>query len=109
MRSRYYRVTGLANGCRTPDPRRTRCSPSTILSHQLRVFINSNGLDIPAGSTALDAVRVFDSAAAAEVEAGERIITDSRGLPIDGATPMSAGSILRLIPKRARAAADDAE
>ena len=75
----------------------------------MRVFINSSGLDVPAGSTALDAVRAFDAAAAAEVEAGERLITDSRGLPIDGTTAMSAGSILRLIPKRARPAADDAE
>jgi hypothetical protein len=75
----------------------------------LRVFINSFGLDVPAGSTALDAVRAFDSTAAAEVETGDRIITDSRGLPIDGSTAMSAGSILRLIPKRARAAHDDAE
>lgn len=75
----------------------------------MRVFINSSGFDVPAGSTALDAVRAFDAAAAAEVEAGERIITDSRGLPIDGATAMSGGSILRLIPNRARAAADDAE
>ena len=75
----------------------------------MRIFINSSGLDVPTGSSALDAVRVFDSAAAAEVEAGERIITDSRGLPIDGATAMSAGSILRLIPKRTRAAGDEAE
>jgi hypothetical protein len=75
----------------------------------MRIFINSSGLDVPAGSSALDAVRVFDTAAAAEVEAGDRIITDSRGLPIDATTAMSAGSILRLIPKRARAAADDAE
>lgn len=75
----------------------------------MRVFINSSGLDVPAGSTALDAVRAFDATAATEVEAGARIITDSRGLPIDGATAMSAGSILRVIPNRARPAADDAE
>ena len=75
----------------------------------MRVFINSSGLDVPSGSTAIDAVRAFDATAAAEVDAGDRIITDSRGLPIDGATPMSTSSILRLIPKRARAAADESE
>ena len=75
----------------------------------MRVFINSSAIDVDAGSTALDAVRAFDSNSAVEVESGTRIITDSRGLPIDATTPMSAGSILRLIPKRDRAATEDAE
>jgi len=69
----------------------------------IRVFINASGVDVPAGSTALEAVRAFDTSAAAGVEAGERLITDSRGLAIDAASPMSAGSILRLIANRERA------
>jgi hypothetical protein len=40
------------------------------------------------------------------VAAGTRLITDSRGLPIDAKTPMSAGSILRLIANRGAPAAD---
>jgi hypothetical protein len=75
----------------------------------IRVFVNASGIDVPSGSTALDAVRAFDASAAQEVSGGTRIITDSRGLPIDGATPMSAGSILRLIANRNRSAATDAE
>jgi hypothetical protein len=70
----------------------------------VRVFVNATGVDVPRGSTALDAVRAWDGVAADEVVQGTRTITDSRGLPIDGATPMSAGSILRLIAKRDRAA-----
>jgi len=73
----------------------------------IRVFVNASGVDVPPGATALDAVRAFDAAAADEVTGGTRLITDSRGLPIDGASPMSAGSILRLIAKRDRAAADE--
>jgi len=69
----------------------------------IRVFVNANGVDVPAGSTALDAVRAWNADAAQEVGAGTRLITDSRGLPIDAASPMSAGSILRLIGKRDRA------
>ena len=79
------------------------------MSESIRVFVNSSGVDVPRGSSALDAVRAFDASAAQEVSAGARIITDSRGLPIEGNTPMSAGSILRLIPKRDRSAAADAE
>lgn len=69
----------------------------------IRVFVNASGVDVPAGATALDAVRAQDTSAAADVEAGTRLITDSRGLPIDSSSPMSAGSILRLIANRDRA------
>lgn len=75
----------------------------------VRVFVNAVGVDVPAGSTALDAVRAWNADAAAEVTAGARLITDSRGLPIDGTTPMSAGSILRLVAKRDRAAQTETE
>lgn len=69
--------------------------------------MNAAGVDVPAGATALDAVRAWDAAAAAEVEGGRRLITDSRGLPLDGSAAMSAGSIIRLVAKRDRAGADD--
>jgi hypothetical protein len=67
----------------------------------VRVFVNANGVDVPAGATALEAVREWSSDAAQEVAAGARLITDSRGLPIDAATAMNAGSILRLVANRA--------
>ena len=72
----------------------------------VRVFVNATGVDVPSGSTALDAVRAWNAGAADEVIAGGRIITDSRGLPLDAAAPMSAGSILRLVAKRDRDSAD---
>ncbi|MFI5227783.1 MAG: hypothetical protein ACHQWU_01865 [Gemmatimonadales bacterium] len=75
----------------------------------VRVFVNGKGVDIPAGSAALDAVRAWDAVMADEVSAGGRIITDSRGLPLDAAAAMSAGSILRVIVRRERTAADDDE
>ena len=73
---------------------------------QIRVFVNANAVDVPAGSTALDAVRTWNADAAQEVGTGSRLITDSRGLPIDAASPMSAGSILRLVANRDRASDD---
>ncbi|HMA23043.1 MAG TPA: hypothetical protein VKP00_03595 [Gemmatimonadaceae bacterium] len=71
-----------------------------MTTRMLRVFVNGSGVDVPAGSAALDAVRAWNADAAGDVTAGTRLITDSRGLPIDAATPMSAGSILRLIANR---------
>jgi hypothetical protein len=67
----------------------------------VRVFVNASGVDVPTGATALDAVRAFDETMAREVDESKRLITDSRGLPIDPTTPMSAGSILRLVVNRA--------
>jgi hypothetical protein len=75
----------------------------------VRVFVNANGVDVPAGASALDAVRAWQADAAAEVLAGARIITDSRGLPIDASAPMAAGSILRLVANRGRDAASGSE
>lgn len=76
------------------------------MTRMVRVFVNAAGVEVPSGATALDAVRAWSADAAHDVTSGSRVITDSRGLPIDAAAPMSAGSILRLIAKRDRAAAD---
>jgi hypothetical protein len=70
----------------------------------LRLFVNSSPLDLPPGSSALDAVRAFDANEAQGVSEGLRLITDSRGLPLDPGTVMHAGSILRVISARSRPA-----
>lgn len=70
----------------------------------LRVFIDARGVDVPPGATAIDAVEAFDPAVASAVRAGEKILTDSRGLPIDAATALESGAIFRLIPRRDRTA-----
>ena len=73
------------------------------MSHPLRVFVNGRGLDVAPGATVLDAVRAFDASEADAVTRGERVVTDSRGLPTDSAGPIQSGAILRLVPKRERA------
>ena len=75
-----------------------------MTTRMVRVFVNGAGIEVPAGSVALDAVQTWNADAAGEVASGTRLITDSRGLPIDPSTPMSAGSILRLIANRGSAA-----
>jgi len=73
----------------------------------VRVFVNAVGVMVPAGSSILDAVRRWNESEAMAVETGEKMVTDSRGLPIDVAEPVSAGSIFRLLPVRKRAGARD--
>jgi hypothetical protein len=68
----------------------------------IRVFVDARPLDVPRGAVALDAVRALDPMLAVAVEANTRLITDSRGLPIEPDTPLSAGFIMRLIARRTR-------
>jgi hypothetical protein len=70
------------------------------MSMSARVFVNGVGLDVPAGATALDAVRGWDSEAAEAVSRGTSVITDSRGLPTSADAPVRAGAIFRVIPGR---------
>ena len=67
----------------------------------VRVFINAAGVDVPDGSTALDAVRLWDAEAARSVESGVRALTDSRGLPAAPDAPVYGGAIFRLVSARA--------
>ena len=79
-------------------------------SRSLRVFVNATGVDVPAGARALDAVREWNAEEADRVARGQRMITDSRGLPIAADVAVSAGSIFRVIPARqAQRAADAAD
>jgi hypothetical protein len=68
----------------------------------MRVYVNATGLDLPPGSTALDAVRAWNAAAADEVALGDRVIADSRGLQTAPDTPLHGGAIFRVLPVRRR-------
>jgi hypothetical protein len=63
--------------------------------NEIRVFVNGVSCTVPAGATALDAVRAADPAEADAVAAGTRIIADSRGLPTDPSGAAFAGAIYR--------------
>jgi len=73
------------------------------MSAVLRVYVDGRGYDVPTGGTALDAIRTADPALADRIAAGERAITDSRGLPIPPETAAYGGAIYRVIPVRPRA------
>jgi hypothetical protein len=73
-----------------------------ISTGTVRVYVNGSGVDAPANGTALDAVRLWNADAAAEVERGTRALTDSRGLPTPPDTPVHGGAIFRLVSARQR-------
>jgi hypothetical protein len=77
------------------------------MTDSVRAYVNGRGVDVPAGASAIDAVRVWDPNAADQVAAGDRALTDSRGLPLEPGAVLSAGTIIRIVSGRRRGA--DAE
>jgi len=76
------------------------------MSITVRVYINSKPVDVDASATALDAVDAWDGEQARSVRSGERLITDSRGIVTDNATPVHNGAIFRIVRARQTASED---
>ena len=66
----------------------------------LRVYVDSNPVDVPHSSVVIDALEIANPQIANAVRIGESGVTDSRGLPIDPNTPLHGGFILRVVPVR---------
>ena len=77
------------------------------MSDTVRIYINAKPVDVVATATALEAVEQWDSTQAAAIRNGERLITDSRGIPTTADTPVHNGAIFRIV--RARQVAEDTE
>jgi len=69
----------------------------------IRAYVDGVGVDVVPPATVIDAITAASAELAAAVAAGERIVTDSRGLPISGESPLHGGSIFRVLPTRLRA------
>ena len=72
----------------------------------VRVYINARPIDVDAAATALDAVEAWDADQARAVRNGDRLITDSRGIVTDNATPVHNGAIFRIVRARQSASED---
>ena len=77
------------------------------MSATVRVYVNGRGVDAPASGTPVDAVRIADAALADGVAAGERLVTDSRGLPVEANAALYNGAIFRVIANRQRSGAGE--
>jgi hypothetical protein len=74
----------------------------------IRVFVNSGMVDVPAGSAVAEAVRRFDPALSDRVLAGEAYVTDGRGIEIDPDRTLASGAILRVVVRARRGSNADA-
>lgn len=72
----------------------------------IRVYVNERPVDVPGGATALAAVTAFDAGLGGALGAGSARVTDARGIELDPAAPLHAGSILRVMGRRAGTDAD---
>ena len=75
------------------------------MNETVRVYVNSKPVDVAATGKAIDAVETFDPGQASAIRSGEKMITDSRGIPTTVDAPVHNGAIFRIV--RARQAADD--
>ena len=72
------------------------------MNETIRVFVNANALELPAGSVASEAVRAFDPQLEASVARGAAFVTDGRGIEVDPAEPLASGAILRVVVRARR-------
>jgi len=77
------------------------------MSATVRVYVNGRGVDAPAEGSPVDAVRLVDPGLADAVVAGDKLVTDSRGLPVAAGESLYNGAIFRVITNRPRAASDE--
>lgn len=70
------------------------------MSDTVRIYINSRPVDVAGSATALDAVRTWNAAEAEAILAGDKAITDSRGIHLTNDAPVHNGAIFRIVRAR---------
>jgi hypothetical protein len=73
----------------------------------VRIYINGKPVDVDSSSTALQAVESWNAGQAAAIRTGERMITDSRGIPARNDAPVHNGAIFRIVRARQSAGEDN--
>ena len=66
----------------------------------IRVYVDSVPFDVPPAATVIDAVRAASDDLAQAVVARTRMVTDSRGLPVEPDVALHGGAILRVVAVR---------
>lgn len=76
------------------------------MSDTIRVFVNASAVDLPTGADVAQAVRAFDATLEPSIASGAAYVTDGRGIEIDPAAPLAAGTILRVVVRARRGSRD---
>jgi hypothetical protein len=61
----------------------------------IRVFVNAEMMDFPAGSTVTDAVRAIDRSMLEKIADGGAFVTDGRGIDLEPSQTLVNGLIIR--------------
>lgn len=77
------------------------------MSETVRIYINGKPVDVDVAATALQAVESWDAAQAAAIRSGDKMITDSRGIPARNDAPVHNGAIFRIVRARQSAGEDN--
>jgi hypothetical protein len=70
------------------------------MSGTVRIYINSRPVDVDGSATAIDAVRAWNGSEAESILAGDKAITDSRGIHLTNDAPVHNGAIFRIVRAR---------
>lgn len=70
----------------------------------MRVFVNAVSLEVARGADVRAAVRALDPTLEAKLGDGSAFATDARGIEVAPETPLSEGSILRVVVSARRTA-----
>ena len=77
------------------------------MSETVRIYINGKPVDVAFAATALQAVETWNAAEAAAIRSGDKMITDSRGIPARNDAPVHNGAIFRIVRARQSAGEDN--
>jgi hypothetical protein len=72
----------------------------------IRVYLNQRGVDLPAGTSAAEAIRLAEPQLSEALESGKAKVTDGRGLDLPLDRPLTNGAILRIIVSSRRGLSD---
>ena len=78
------------------------------MTDTVRVFVNAEMRDFPAGSTVADAVRAIDESIPEKIIGGAAFVTDGRGIDLEPSQALVNGLIIRC-GVRARTRSGDAD
>ncbi len=70
------------------------------MSDVVRIYIDANPVDASRGSRLIDALAAASPADAEQVRSGNRMLTDSRGLPASPDSEVYDGAIFRIVSVR---------
>jgi hypothetical protein len=74
-----------------------------------RVFVDAFPVEMAPGSLARDAAAAIDPGLLPRLEDGTAYLTDARGIRLDPAAPLAAGSIVRVVKSARRSTDSDAD